>query len=151
MFRFLSFLFLSFFCASFVTAQTSVSIIPKPVELKVTAGKSVSINDKTILYYPAKFETQALYLKEQIQKQTGIILKTQKFDDPWKKPLKGILMQVEPVKIVKYEMYNLFVEANEVSNRVVIKANDIRGFINAFQTLLHQTTIIHQHSCCFNC
>lgn len=127
-------------------AQSTISVIPKPVEVKVTPGKSVSINDKTILYYPARFETQALYLKEQIQKQTGIVLKTQKFDDPWKKPVKGILMQVEPVKIDKYEMYNLIVEVNEISNRVVIKANDIRGFINAFQTLLQLIPIKQQTS-----
>jgi hexosaminidase len=127
-------------------AQSTISVIPQPVEVKVTTGKSVSINDKTILYHPAKFESQALYLKEQIQKQTGIVLKTQKFDDPWKEPVKGILMQVEQVKIDKYEMYNLIVEVNEISNRVVIKANDIRGFINAFQTLLQLIPIKQQTS-----
>lgn len=127
-------------------AQSTISVIPQPVEVKVTTGKSVSINDKTILYHPAKFESQALYLKEQIQKQTGIVLKTQKFDDPWKEPVKGILMQVEPVKIDRYEMYNLIVEVNEISNRVVIKANDIRGFINAFQTLFQLIPIKQQSS-----
>jgi hexosaminidase len=136
MFRFPSFLILSFFISSFVVAQTTVSIIPRPVEVKVQTGKSVTINDKTILYYPKAYETQALYLKVEIEKQTGVVLQLKQFDDAWKQPARGILMKVEPVNINRKEMYQLNVDVTKKESRVVISAKDVRGFVNGIQTLL---------------
>jgi hexosaminidase len=127
-------------------AQSTVSIIPKPVEVKFVPNKTTQIDSKTVLYYPVIFEQQAVYLKEEIKKQTGISLQLKEFQDPWKKPAKGILLQTEPVKLSRAEMYNLNIEVTKVLSRVVIKANDIRGFINAFQTLLQLIPIKQQSS-----
>ncbi|MBX9784468.1 MAG: beta-N-acetylhexosaminidase [Chitinophagaceae bacterium] len=146
MFRFILFYFWFLFLALSGNAQSTISIIPRPVEVKVTPNKSVRIDNKTILYYPPAYEPQALYLKNEIEKQTGVVLEIKKFQDALKAPARGILLQGEPVKFNKAEMYSLNVEVTAVLSRIVIKAKDIRGFINAFQTLLQLIPIKQQAS-----
>lgn len=120
----------------FTIAQPTISIIPKPVEVKVDQGKRMAIDNQSILDYPKDFLNQALYLKQEIEKQTGIVLQLQELKEGSKKPAKGILMLFDPVRINKTEMYKLTVEVTKAESRLVIYAKDVRGFVNAFQTLL---------------
>lgn len=142
MFRFLSFLFLSFFISSFGIAQTTVSIIPKPVEVKVLNGKSISLNGNSLIHYLAKYEQRAIYLQEQIQLQTGLKFQLKKIVDVKRLPTDGILLWEDLSAAHKPEMYLL----QSLEGYVKISARDIRGFINAFQTLLQLIPIKQQSS-----
>jgi hexosaminidase len=129
-----------------INAQSTIFVIPRPVDVKLQQGKSTSINNKTILYYPVKYREQAYYLKSEIEKQTGIVLQLQIFENPSKRPAWGILLVEEAVKINRAEMYKLEVDVTLALNRIVLSAKDVRGFVNGIQTLLQLIPIKQQAS-----
>ena len=123
-------------------AQSTISIIPKPVEVKVLKSKSVNLNETSKIFYPAEFEKQAIYLKDEFQKQTGVVLGLTKTESSNKIVSNGIFLIVRPNNAFKAEGYSIIAQNSEVR----IMANDIRGFINAFQTLLQLIPIKQQSS-----
>jgi len=123
-------------------AQSTISVIPKPVELKLLKSESVKLNAASKIYYTAEFEKQAEYLRSEIQKQTGIVPGLVKTINPNKSVSSGIYLIVRPKNAFKAESYTIVSENKEVR----IMANDVRGFINAFQTLLQLIPIKQQTS-----
>lgn len=121
-------------------AQSTISVIPNPVSLKVVAQKSVELNQQSVIHYFARVEPQARYLQEQILLQTGLKLQLKKIADVKKLPENGILIWEDLSAVQKPEMYLL----NSSEGYIKISAKDIRGFINAFQTLLQLIPIKQQ-------
>ena len=122
-------------------AQSTISIIPKPVELKVLKTVGTTLSSQSKIYYQQEFEAQAIYLKEELRKQAGINLALVKYDGYKKIPQNAIVLEKLLTAQKQKEIYAIKTQANTVH----IVANDIRGFINAFQTLL-QLIPIKQHS-----
>jgi len=129
-----------FFLLGQLPAQSINSIIPAPVKFETVTGASVKLNSNTVLYYSKAFEMQADYLREEIQKQTGIALVLQETSQLKKQPAKGIFMLCDSASINKAEMYILKSEAD----KVLLIAKDIRGFVNATQTLLQLLPLTKQ-------
>jgi len=129
-----------FFLMGQLPAQSINSIIPAPVKFETVTGASVKLNSNTVLYYNKAFEMQADYLREEIQKQTGIALVLQETSLLKKQPAKGIFMLCDSASINKAEMYILKSEAD----KVLLIAKDIRGFVNATQTLLQLLPLTKQ-------
>lgn len=129
-----------FFLLGQLPAQSINSIIPAPVKFETVTGASVKLNSNTVLYYSKAFEMQADYLREEIQKQTGIALVLQETSLLKKQPAKGIFMLCDSASINKAEMYILKSEAD----KVLLIAKDIRGFVNATQTLLQLLPLTKQ-------
>lgn len=129
-----------FFVLSQSPAQSINSIIPAPVKFETVTGASVKLNSNTVLYYSKAFEMQADYLREEIQKQTGIALVLQETSLLKKLPAKGIFLLCDSASINKAEMYILKSEAE----KVLLIAKDIRGFVNATQTLLQLLPLTKQ-------
>lgn len=113
------------------SAQTPSMIVPAPVQYQSVNGPGYTLDHKTILHYPAAFEAQAYYLRDQIRLQTGIevALKTYSREAF---PANGWVMQHNVPGVNRAEMYILHI----TQQRVFIQANDVRGFVNAVQTLL---------------
>ncbi|HEX4958252.1 MAG TPA: glycoside hydrolase family 20 zincin-like fold domain-containing protein, partial [Lacibacter sp.] len=123
-------------------AQSTISIIPQPVEVKVVAQHSVVINQQAVIHYFSKMEPQAKYLQEQIYGQAGMQLSLKKISDVKNLPKSGILIWEDLSAVKKSEMYLL----NSSEGYIKISARDVRGFINAFQTLLQLIPIKQQSS-----
>lgn len=123
-------------------AQSTISILPKPVELKVVSNKSVELTQQSVIHYFARIEPQARYLQEQILLQTGLKLQLKKITDVKKLPENGILIWEDLSTVQKNEMYLL----NSSEGYIKISARDIRGFINGFQTLLQLIPLKQQAS-----
>lgn len=123
-------------------AQSTISVIPQPVELKVVAQQSVVINQQSFIHYFSRIEPQAKYLQEQIQRQTGLQLSLKKISDVKNLPKSGILIWEDLSSVKKSEMYLV----NSSEGYIKISARDVRGFINAFQTLLQLIPIKQQTS-----
>lgn len=123
-------------------AQSTISVIPQPLELKVVAQQSVVINQQSFIHYFSRIEPQAKYLQEQIQRQTGLQLSLKKISDVKNLPKSGILIWEDLSSVKKSEMYLL----NSSEGYIKISARDVRGFINAFQTLLQLIPIKQQTS-----
>jgi hexosaminidase len=61
------------------TAQNAHSIIPKPAFISYPhSSEPFVLDNKQTIFYSASFKDQAGYLKEAIQKQTGIELGNQR-------------------------------------------------------------------------
>ena len=125
---FLSLLFLP----GYSFTQPTNPIIPAPVQFEQINAAPVELSTNSILYYPPNFEKQAGYLREQILQQTGLTLSLRTLVPSQKAPWIGIVLKYDTTAINKNEMYQLKVSGNVV----LIKARDIRGFVNATQTLL---------------
>jgi hexosaminidase len=123
-------------------AQSTISILPRPLELKVVSNKSVELTQQSVIHYFARIEPQARYLQEQILLQTGLKLQLKKITDVKKLPENGILIWEDLSAVQKPEMYLL----NSIEGYIKISARDIRGFINAFQTLLQLIPLKQQTS-----
>lgn len=115
-----------------LTAQYNQNIIPVPVELITQNKPGTVIDSNTILFYPIAFEAQSLYLHDELKKQTGLDLTRQKTTDTVATSVAGIVLVYDSVAITRPEMYKLQADGKGV----LISAKDIRGFVNAFQTLL---------------
>lgn len=120
-------------------AQSTISIIPKPVEVKLLKGSGMILNNKTIIHYHTEFKKQAEYLQVEIKKQTGLNLEIKVIEAMKNIPITGIVLWKQ-IDIKVNELYYLTVW----NNGIAIKAKDIRGFINAFQTLLQLIPIKQQ-------
>ncbi|MGZ5286513.1 MAG: beta-N-acetylhexosaminidase [Flavisolibacter sp.] len=106
--------------------QASIDgIIPKPVEVKKGMG-TLMLNEKTTILSPVFFEKQAVYLQEQIQKQTGVRMPVNQAS------MTSIELVHNTINIVQPEMYELQV----ASNKIIIRAGSVRGLVNGIQTLL---------------
>ncbi|MEQ1797771.1 MAG: beta-N-acetylhexosaminidase [Lacibacter sp.] len=113
-------------------AQSANNIIPAPVKFETVQLSPVQLGSNSILYYSKAFETQAKYLRDELQKQSGVTLALQEMTQTKKIPASGIILLFDSVTISKAEMYTL----ESGGERVLILAKDIRGFVNAAQTLL---------------
>lgn len=111
-------------------AQMLNPITPAPVTYESLKATGVSIQSSTILYYPASFAVQANYMQQQIEQQTGIRLQLSAGSPS--KTLPRIILQTDEKSITRPEMYHI----SAAGKQVIITANDIRGFVNATQTLL---------------
>lgn len=113
-----------------VHSQSLNPIIPAPVKYEALQTKPFLLSDKSILYYPKAFAEQAIYLQQQLQQQTGVAIPISESSPG--KTLPRIIMQTDERAITKPEMYHI----SSTDKQIVITANDVRGFINATQTLL---------------
>lgn len=109
-------------------AQILNPITPAPVKYESLKGTGVSIQSSTILYYPASFASQANYMQQQIEQQTGIRLQLSAGSPS--KVLPRIILQTDEKSITRPEMYHI----SAAGKQVIITANDVRGFVNATQT-----------------
>jgi hexosaminidase len=106
-------------------------ILPAPVQYKLLRSPAVELSDRSGLQYPEGFHAQALYLQEQVFFQTGIKLNVQQLA-PNMSISNGIQMILDSVTITRSEMYRL-----RVSGKLLqVYAKDVRGFVNAVQTIL---------------
>lgn len=111
-------------------AQMLNPITPAPLTYESLKGTGVTIQSSTILYYPASFAGQANYMQQQIEQQTGIRLQLSAGSPS--KVLPRIILQTDEKSITRPEMYHI----SAAGKQVIITANDVRGFVNATQTLL---------------
>ncbi|OYY25615.1 MAG: beta-N-acetylhexosaminidase [Bacteroidetes bacterium 24-39-8] len=111
-----------------VMAQTN-PIIPKPVSYQSLATAGVKLDASSKIVGPAKYQAQLQYLQASLKQQTGLQLSINK-----QVPKSGsyLLIQEDPTQIDKAEMYLLESKGNEIK----ITVKDIRGLVNAIQTLL---------------
>ncbi|MEQ1625669.1 MAG: family 20 glycosylhydrolase, partial [Sediminibacterium sp.] len=111
-----------------VMAQTN-PIIPKPVSYQSLSTVGVKLDASSKIVGPAKYQAQLQYLQASLKQQTGLQLDISK-----QVPKSGsyLLIQEDPTQIDKAEMYLLEAKGNEIK----ITVKDIRGFVNAIQTLL---------------
>jgi hexosaminidase len=121
-------------------AQNRNIIVPAPVQYTAVNSPAVILNIKTNLYFDAAFEAQAIYLRDQLQQQTGITIGLQKLTFATKIPDAGIVLFFDTVAINRAEMYTLTCG----NKRILILARDIRGFINAIQTLMQLVPLSRQ-------
>ena len=121
-------------------AQSTNPIIPAPVKFETVKSTAVQLNANTVLHYSKSFEAQAKYLRDQIQQQTGLTILTEEMPVSKKMPVSGIVMICDSAAITKAEMYML----KSGGDRVLILAKDIRGFVNATQTLLQLIPLTKQ-------
>ncbi len=115
-----------------VKSQSPHPIIPATVSFEKTKEAVVLLTGTSVVYYPAKYSEQAKYLQEQIFQQTGLSFILKEWQVNQKPSPNAILMQVDDKLIDKPEMYQITVS----DNKIFVKANDIRGFVNATQTIL---------------
>lgn len=113
-------------------AQVKNPIIPAPVKFESLNAAPAEINSSIIIYFDNGLEQQAIYLKEQIQQQTGLLLTLKLLAATTTTPVNGIVMKQDASVITRPEMYTLTAS----KNLVLIKAKDVRGFVNAIQSLL---------------
>lgn len=116
-----------------VVAQPANNIVPKPVEVQPLKGNAVVLQPGAVLYYDSAFSRQATYLQELVFNQAGLRPTLQLL--PAGKKLRArnaIVLQRDTVSINRPEMYRL-AASGEV---VLITARDVRGIVNAAQTLL---------------
>jgi hexosaminidase len=123
---------LLFFIADASLAQSPNNIIPSPVQFISSGAASFKLHAQTLLYYPPAFKAQAGYLREELQQQTGLSLSMQELPKRASIPSYGLILFYDSIQINRAEMYQL--QSND--QRLLILAKDIRGFINAIQTLL---------------
>ncbi len=121
-----------------VNSQVLNPIIPAPVKYEALQTKPFLLSDKSILYYPKAFAEQAIYLQQQLQQQTGVAIPISE-NSPGK-ALPRIIMQTDERAITKPEMYHI----SSTDIQIIISANDVRGFINATQTLLQLVNTSNQ-------
>ncbi len=130
-------------CFSFLTnsfAQSVNPIIPAPVKFETVQTLPVQLNSNSIIHYNKVFEAQATYLRDELQKQSGVRLVLQEMPLTKKLPASGIVLHCDSVSITKAEMYML----KSGGERLLILAKDVRGFINATQTLLQLLPLTKQ-------
>lgn len=145
MFRFSFILVLFIFQYVNLKSQSSISVIPKPVEVKILDSYTsdfIELDSFSCIYYPKEYVKQAEYLQEQLYLQTGIRMPLKLCNDWQKAERKGILLRID--SSANAESYILFVEHPHLFRRVQISAGGIRGFINAFQTLFQLIPIRKQ-------
>lgn len=123
-------------------AQSTISVIPKPVELKVLKTVGTTLSSQSKIYYQQEFEAQAIYLNEELRKQAGINLSLVKYEGYKKIPQNAIVLEKFFTAQKRKEIYAIKTQANTIH----IIAEDVRGFINAFQTLLQLIPIKQQSS-----
>ena len=103
-----------------------VNIIPKPVTLEVTGGRSFCLDKATGIYYDKAFRPQAEYLQDLVHHSTGYNLKLKEGTAK-----KGIVI-IRDENITKAESYQLDV----TSKAAIIRARDNSGAFYGIQTLL---------------
>ncbi|MFZ9718209.1 MAG: glycoside hydrolase family 20 zincin-like fold domain-containing protein, partial [Chitinophagaceae bacterium] len=113
-------------------AQAVNQIVPAPVSFVAEAGKGFVLDNETVIYFSSQFDRQAIYLQEQIKAQLGFAPKLNLLIKREVLPNAAIVLEGGQANIDRPEMYTLVV--NE--QRLHIKANDVRGVVNAIQTLL---------------
>lgn len=111
-------------------SQSLNPIIPAPVQYGALKADAVLLQSSTTIYYPKQFTAQAGYLQEEIFKQTGIRLQLSA-NAPTKKASR-IIMQTDERSITRAEMYHI----SSSGQQVIVTANDVRGFVNATQSIL---------------
>ncbi len=121
-----------------VHSQSLNPIIPAPVKYEALQTKPFILSDKSTLYYPKAFAEQAIYLQQQLQQQTGVAIPISESSPG--KTLPRIIMQTDERAITKPEMYHI----SSTEKQIIITANDVRGFINATQTLLQLVNASNQ-------
>jgi hexosaminidase len=105
-------------------------------------SEGVKLLSTSKIYYTYEFEKQAYYLRDEINKQTGIQFGLVKTTSPEKSISQGIYLIVRSNNSFKPESYTILSANKEIR----ITASDTRGFINAFQTLLQLIPIKQQSS-----
>ncbi|TPE46061.1 beta-N-acetylhexosaminidase [Pontibacter mangrovi] len=111
--------------------QRANSIIPKPQQVTVLKGQPVKLSAKSIVYYEAPFERQAVYLQDQLKSQTGLQLNISKLSNAKNLP-KGIVLKYDTVAANRPEMYVL----KSGNGTVTLRAQDKNGIVYGVQTLL---------------
>jgi hexosaminidase len=120
-------------------AQSTISIIPQPVEFKVNS-KSYSFSEKTRIAYLPPYQAQAVYFRDEIKMQTGLELKIWDYSKANHLPEGEIVMLPRKFTNGKPEMYSI--KTNVYGT--IIQANDVRGFVNGIQTFLQLIPISEQ-------
>ena len=121
-------------------AQYKNNIIPAPVQIASIKSAAITLNARTVLYYDKAFEAQTVYLRDQLQQQTGLTFMMKEMPPNSTVPAEGIVLKYDAVSITRAEMYQL----KSSGKSVLIIAKDTRGFVNAIQTLLQLIPIAPQ-------
>ncbi len=128
----LAFLLVLMFCMQQAMPQAANRIVPAPVSFVAEQGGAFLLDEETAIYFPSNFSKQATLLQEQLYAQVGIRLPLNLLMKNAALPASAIVLEAQQKSIDRPEMYRLHISAQ----RVLIQANDVRGFVNAIQTLL---------------
>lgn len=121
------------------TAQSTISVIPKLVEMKLNS-KFYPFTEKTRIAYLPPYQAQAAYFRDEIKKQTGLELKIWDYSKTNHLPEGEIVLLPRKFPNGKSEMYSI--KTNIYGT--IIQANDVRGFVNGIQTFLQLIPIGQQ-------
>jgi hexosaminidase len=113
-------------------SQVSQPLIPAPVSFKPETGKSVSLQEGSPIWYPERFKDQAMLLRDECHRLTGVHLALKETDGIDPIPNEGLVMWLDTIGINRSEMYRIM----SGDRRVLIQARDIRGFVYAIQSLI---------------
>jgi len=123
-------LLFSFSSIAALKAQLLNNITPKPVHVKDLHHVGAILQNGSVMAYDSFFESQAIYLQEQIRQQCGIEVTLA--TTPANTVSSLIMLSVDSTAITSDEMYTLQINKEQV----IIKAKSVRGIINGMQTLL---------------
>jgi hexosaminidase len=114
-------------------AQSFNHIIPQPVEVQKLSASNVRLTGNATVYFSPAFKQQAFYFSELFASQTGITLAVKPFELPEQQSLQNaIVLEHDSISVNRPEMYRLAIRDAIVQ----MKARDVRGIVNAIQTLL---------------
>ena len=107
--------------------QANYDIIPQPKEVSLDERKPFELNFKTIVYYEAGLEREAMFLSEYVSNILHIGLNQQEYHGQ----TDGIVLSVVPEDFTQAEAYEIKV----TSKQVTIKGSDAAGVFYGIQTL----------------
>ncbi len=116
-------------CYITATAQLANTITPKPVMVEPQKGVGFTLNTGTLIIHQTLFKEQAIYLAEEIARQTTIQTNVE---------VKAFTT-APSIALMQDEQQNKFPEMYQLTvteNRIEIKAASVRGIVNGIQSLL---------------
>lgn len=104
-------------------------IVPVPVAVQMFKSLPFVLDKNAIIYYDPFFKQQAIYLQQQIQQQTGLMLAIAVAE---KDKRQAIYLNKSSKQLEHNEAYHFL--SNSIA--IELKATTIRGIVNAMQSLL---------------
>lgn len=134
----LFFIYFILFTSYYSNAQNANTIIPKPAFISYPHSSDPFVLDnKQSIVYEQSFESQAIYLQENIAKQTGLLLNLKKTLNTYSMSVPGIYLVPNNSLNYPAEKYELNVNRQNIQ----IEFHDLRGLINGIQSLLQLMSI----------
>lgn len=121
-------MFLLLIASNQVYSQSGLPVIPQPVQYRMLGGDVVVLKQQAAIVGPPARLGNAVYLAGLLQQYASVTPQVHTSLLPDAK----IVLEPGDATLNRPEMYRLTVS----DHRIVIQANDNRGYINAFQTLI---------------